>query len=118
MRDPKRLKVFQLADELAVAVYEATKGFPKDEWFGLRSQIRRAAVSIPSNIVEGCARSSEKEYLHFLDIAYGSALEVEYQLSLAHRLGYLDAEIHTSLNKAAAQTAKALNGLICSLRKT
>jgi four helix bundle protein len=68
--------------------------------------------------VEGCARSSEKDYLHFLDIAYGSALEVEYQLSLAYRLGYLDCETHTRLDESAKQTAKALNGLIRSLRKT
>ena len=85
MRDHRRLKAFELADDLVLAIYKLTSSFPKDESFGLTSQLRRAAVSIATNIVEGCARSSEKDLLRFLDIAYGSAREVEYQLSLAHR---------------------------------
>jgi four helix bundle protein len=71
-----------LADELAINVYKATAGFPREEIFGLTSQLRRAAVSIASNIVEGSARFSEAEYVHFLNMAYGSAREVEYQISL------------------------------------
>lgn len=116
MRNPKSLKVFDLADRLAIAVYRVTKDFPKDEWFGLRSQIRRAAVSVPSNIVEGCSRSSEADYLHFLDIAYGSSMELEYQLSLAYRLDYLDAADYEEVHDLAVQTSKALAGLIRSLR--
>ncbi|MDA7888410.1 four helix bundle protein, partial [Akkermansiaceae bacterium] len=82
MRDHTKLKAFELVDRLACSVYSNTASFPKEEMFGLTSQLRRAAVSIASNIVEGSARHSKAEYLHFLDIAYGSAREVEYQIGL------------------------------------
>ena len=88
MRDHKKLRAFELADALVLNVYRATRGFPDDEKFGLTSQLRRAAISIASNIVEGAARSSRPEYVRFLEIAYGSAKEVEYQISIAERLGY------------------------------
>lgn len=117
MRDPNKLKVFALADKLAIEIYIKTRNFPKDEIFGLRSQIRRAAISIPSNIVEGCARNSESDYLRFLDIAYGSSKELEYQLSLAFRLNLIKESDHKNLLELANQTSKALNGLIRSLRK-
>jgi len=89
MRDHTKLRAFELTDQLAVAVYKATRSFPSEEMFGLTSQLRGAAGSIASNIVEGCARNSEQEYLHFLDMAYGSAREVDYQIGLSHRLGFL-----------------------------
>ena len=89
MRDHRKLRAFELADQLALSVYASTKDFPRDEMFGLVAQIRRAAVSAASNIVEGCARNSLADYLRFLDMAYGSVREVEYQISLASRLGYL-----------------------------
>jgi len=92
MRDHTKLRAFDLADALALAVYKATANFPREEMFGLTSQLRRAAISIASNIVEGCARFSEAEYVHFLDMAYGSAREVEYQIGLSHRLGFLAAD--------------------------
>ena len=116
MRDHTKLRAFELADELALAVYEATRAFPKDEQFGLTSQMRRAAVSCASNIVEGCARNSESDYLRFLDMAYGSVREVEYQASLAHRLGYLAAGTYASLHVRCVEASKVLSGLIRSLR--
>lgn len=116
MRDHAKLRAFELADELALAVYEATRDFPKDEQFGLTSQMRRAAVSCASNIVEGCARNSESDYLRFLDMAYGSVREVEYQASLAHRLGYLAADAYASLHDRCVESSKVLSGLIRSLR--
>jgi four helix bundle protein len=118
VRDHTKLRAFEIADELAIAVYKVTQTFPREEIFGLTSQLRRAVVSIPSNIVEGCARHSEAEYLHFLDIAYGSAREVEYQIGLSHRLGYLDATNLGQLQALATETAKVLNGLLRALRKS
>lgn len=117
MRDHTKLRAFELADELALAVYELTKAFPKDEVFGLRSQLRRAAVSVASNIVEGCARYSESDYVRFLDMAYGSAREVEYQLSLAFRLGFVSPRDHQLLQNLSAEVSKVLNGLLRALRK-
>lgn len=113
MRDYRKLKAFELADELALLVYRETVGFPREEVYGLTSQIRRAAVSIPSNIVEGCARNTEKDYIHFLNTAYGSAKEVEYQASIARRLGYLETN---KLEEDAAEVARVLNALINALR--
>ena len=94
MRDHKNLRAFELADRLAVLVYQATRGFPREELFGLTSQMRRAAVSTASNIVEGCTRETQKDFLHFLTMAYGSLKELEYQMSLALRLGYLHQQPH------------------------
>jgi four helix bundle protein len=117
MRDHTKLRAFELADALILRVYEVTRAFPREEQFGLTSQMRRAAVSVASNIVEGCARRSEGDYLHFLDMAYGSVREVEYQISLAHRLGYLQSDTHGPLKRSSEETAKVLNGLIRSLRR-
>ena len=99
MRNHRTLTAFKLADELALAVYACTGAFPKSEQFGLVSQMRRAAVSVPSNLAEGCSRHSEAEFVHYLHIALGSARELEYQASLAHRLGFLtDADIESKAN--------------------
>ena len=117
MRDYRKLRAFELADELAIAIYRCTSSFPSDERFGLTSQMRRAGVSIASNIVEGCARSTHADYLRFLDIAHGSARELDYQISLAKRLGYLEKEAAENLESKSAETCKVLNALIASLRK-
>ncbi len=89
MRDHTKLRAFELADEVVMLVYQTTAKFPKEELYGLTSQLRRAAVSIPSNIVEGCARDSETEYLRFLNIAFGSLREVHYQITLSKAPGLL-----------------------------
>ena len=117
MRDPAKLRAFELADELALEIYRVTRKFPKEEQFGLTAQMRRAAVSAASNIVEGCARHTRADYVRFLDIAYGSASGLQYQVSLSHRLNYLDDKDYQSLKNASEETTKVLNGLIRSLRQ-
>jgi len=116
MRDHTKLRAFELADEVAVLTYQVTAGFPKSELYGLTSQMRRAAVSIPSNIVEGCARDSQADYLRFLYIAFGSLRELHYQQSLSRRLGFLHNEDSSLLETKIVETEKVLNGLIRSLR--
>jgi four helix bundle protein len=117
MRDHTKLRAFELADELVISVYQVTAGFPREELFGLTSQIRRAAVSVPSNIVEGCARDSEADYIRFLNIAFGSLRELRYQLNLSKRLGFLYDSDSTLIEPKVVETEKVLNGLIRSLRK-
>jgi four helix bundle protein len=116
MRSHEKLRAFQFADQLAIAVYEQTRDFPPEERYGLTAQIRRAAVSVASNIVEGCARHTEVEYLRFLDVAYGSARELEYQLSLAYRLHYLPETKYGAIEDLCSQACKTLHGLIRSMR--
>jgi four helix bundle protein len=112
MRDLTKLRAFKLADEVAVLIYRVTKNFPKDEIYGLTSQMRRSAVSVPSNIVEGCARESQIEYLRFLEIAFGSLRELHYQFTLTDRLGYIwESEINEPEQKIT-ETEKVLGALI------
>ena len=117
MRDHTKLRAFELADKMALSVYLITRMFPKDEIYGLTSQMRRSAVSVPSNIVEGCARHSQTEYLRFLEIAFGSLREVHYQLSLAERLGYIDTSTFSDCDKVMVETEKVLGSLIRSIHK-
>jgi len=117
MRDHNKLQAFQLADEAALLIYNLTKQFPKEELYGLTSQMRRAAVSIPSNIVEGCTRETETEYLRFLEIAFGSLRELHYQLSLAERLGYAEKALLLECHEKLIRTGKVLSALIRSIRK-
>jgi four helix bundle protein len=117
MRDHTKLRAFELADQLVLMVYRTTSSFPDYEQFGLSSQLRRAAVSTASNIVEGCARDSEGDYLRFLDMAYGSSREVAYQITIAARLKYGDPDSLSKLECQAVETAKVLGGLIRAIRK-
>ena len=117
MRDHRKLRAFELADELVLQVYKMTVAFPKSEQFGLTSQIRRAAVSVPSNIVEGCAKNSQADYSRYINIAYGSACEVDYQINLSKRLGFIKAEHYQPLSSISKETCKVLNGLLRSLTK-
>ena len=117
MRDHRKLEAFQLADSLVMQLYDATRHFPTDERFGLVSQLRRAAVSVGANIAEGSARPSQADYVRFLVLAHGSAREIEYELSIAKRLGYIDHDRALNLERLAARTCSALHGLIRALSK-
>ncbi|MFG0250125.1 MAG: four helix bundle protein [Phycisphaeraceae bacterium JB051] len=110
------LVAWQKAYQLVLQVYKVTRSFPKDEQFGLTSQVRRAAISIPSNIAEGWGRGSRKEYIRFLEIARGSIYELDTQLRLAKDLGYLQQQNWEVLN-LAHEVSKILNGLIISVRR-
>jgi four helix bundle protein len=99
-----------------VAVYAATRSWPKDEQYGLTNQIRRAAVSVPSNIAEGQGRASDNDFHRFLGMALGSLCEVEKQLTIGHELGYVDRQTLDRLDQQAAEVGRLLNGLMRSLR--
>lgn len=116
MRDHTKLRAFEMADEVVVLVYQATVRFPREELYGLTSQMRRAAVSVPSNIVEGCARDSEADYLRFLHMAFGSLRELHYQIGLSKRLGFLCNQDAALIEPKIIETEKILNGLIRALR--
>lgn len=116
MRDHTKLRAFELADEVAIEIYHVTKNFPKEEMYCLTSQMRRAAVSIASNIVEGCTRESQKEYFRFLEIAFGSLRELHYQLSIAFRLSYLSKEDNTECEDKLTEAEKVLSSLLRAVR--
>lgn len=116
MRDHAKLRAFELADEVALLIYKITEVFPKNELYGLTAQMRRAAVSVPSNIVEGCARDSQADYQRFLTIAFGPLRELHYQLSLSVRLGFLGDQDLPLVEAKILEAEKVLNGLIRALR--
>ena len=116
MRDHTKLRAFEMADEVVVLVYQATARFPREELYGLTSQMRRVAVSVSSNIVEGCARDSQADYLRFLHMAFGSLRELHYQAGLARRLGFLCNQDAALIDPRIVETEKVLNGLIRALR--
>ena len=114
-RNPNSLRAFNLADSLVVETYRQTKDFSREEYFGLRAQIRRAAVSVPANIVEGSARRSTREYLHFVNIAVGSVFEVRYLLDLAARLDFMPVAPSEDLVARYTILAKSLLRLVSAL---
>ena len=116
-RNYRNIKAWQFADELALLVYQATDLFPKSELFGLTQQMRRAAISVAANIAEGCIRKTRKEYLHFLNIAQGSLMELDYYVYFSFRLHYLDENSYKSLSNLCDQAAKTLFGLIKAVQK-
>lgn len=118
MRDHTKLRAFILADELALTIYRITIKFPKEETFGLTSQMRRCAVSVPSNIVEGSARESQTEYLRFLEIAFSSLRELHYQFGLVLRLRYIPENESGNTELQLIETEKVLAALIRSFRKS
>lgn len=115
MRDFRKLKVWEKAHSLSLAVYHATSAFPQRELFGLTSQLRRAAVSVPANIAEGCGRSGEPELARFLRIALGSASELEYHIILSTDLCYLTKPASHHLLKQVTDVKRMLTSLIQKL---
>ncbi len=116
MRDFRDLKVWDKSHQLTLGVYQATATFPQEERYGLTSQIRRAAVSISANIAEGCGRNGEAELARFLQIALGSASELEYHLLLAQDLGYLDTIQEKDLASEVVEVKRMLTSFIQKLK--
>ena len=116
MRDFRNLTVWEKAHQVTLAIYRATMNFPQDERYGLTNQMRRAAVSVPTNIAEGCGRETDNELARFLYIAMGSASELEYQLLLAHELDFLNAKLYQQINSDLVEVKKILNTFIQKLK--
>lgn len=113
----KNLTVYKRSVEFVTTIYNLTKSFPKDEMYCLTSQIRRSAVSIPSNISEGAARKSDKEMIQFLYISLGSSAELDTQLEIARNLNFISQENFNEANHELTEIAKMINGLISYQRK-
>lgn len=116
MKDFRTLKVWQKAHQFALAVYKATKTFPREELYGLTSQIRRSSMSIPTNIAEGAGRFTDKDFARFLQISMGSASEAEYQLLLARDLGFMSNEHYNTLQSQIVEVKKMLASFLRTLR--
>lgn len=116
-RNHEKLQVFHQAHRLTRAIYQHTRDFPRDEWFGLRGQMRRAAVSVPSNLVEGSARSGERDYLRSLNIALGSACELKYFTSLTSELGYAAGKEWSEIMKQSDVVVRRLQRLVQEMER-
>jgi len=116
MKDFENLKVWQKSHQLVLSIYRDTAGFPKEEVYGLTSQMRRAGVSIPANIAEGCGRDSDAELRHFLQISMGSASELEYLLLLAHDLNLLNTICYERLAADVTKVKRMLTPFIQKLK--
>jgi four helix bundle protein len=117
LKSYRDLEVWQKSMDLAVECYQITKKFPKSEIYGLTSQLRRAAVSIPANIAEGRERQHTKEFIQHLSIAYGSLAELETHILIGQRLNYLDSTQEKQLLEKTAEIGRMINGLRRSLEK-
>ncbi|PTX98554.1 four helix bundle protein [Opitutus sp. ER46] len=115
MKDYRKLTIWKLSHTLALNVYSATKSFPKDELFGLTSQLRRAAMSIPANLAEGCGRNGDAELRRFAFIALGSASELDYEILLATDLGYLAKETGARLAEDTLQLRRMMGAFVSKL---
>jgi four helix bundle protein len=115
MKDFRDLKAWERAHPLTLAIYRATRAFPREELYGLTSQLRRGATSVSSNIAEGCGRGSDADFARCLQIAMGSASEVEYQLLLARDLALLDQVSYERLAKQCTEVKRMLTALIKKL---
>ncbi|NMF61118.1 four helix bundle protein [Pseudanabaena yagii] len=116
MKDFKELKVWQRSHQITLKIYKITSNFPKEELYGLVSQMRRSSSSIPTNIAEGCGRGSDADFARFLQIAMGSASELEYQLLLSVDLGFINQEAYQAINPELIETKRMLNSLLQKLR--
>lgn len=116
MQGFRNLLVWQKAHQLTLSVYKATELFPKDELYGLTSQMRRSAASIPTNLAEGSGRGSDTEFARFAQISMGSASELEYQLLLAYDLKFLNQDSYQQLNSSLNEVQRMLNAFIKKLR--
>jgi four helix bundle protein len=116
-RDHRKLRVFHDAHQLVLAIYLQTKTFPKDEWFGIRLQMRRAATSVTTNIVEGSARQTTGEYVYFVNVARGSAGELHYLIDLASELELVIGDGFKSLSEKAQRVVRQLERLIQELER-
>ena len=116
MRNFRNYEVWNKSHQFTLLIYKVTKKFPKEEMFGLISQLRRASLSIPTNISEGTARNSEKEFAYFLNIAAGSASEVEYLIEFSRDIEYIDKEIFVKLNAKIVEIRKMLNSLYSKIK--
>lgn len=114
-RDHRKLKVFHLADELALEVYRTTAGFPPEERYGLQAQLRRAAVRVASTLVEGSARRTTKDYLHFVNMSLASASEVRYLVTVAGRLSLMESNTSDGLHDRYDELVRGLQGLTNAL---
>jgi four helix bundle protein len=116
LKDFRKLNVWEKSHALALEIYRTTANFPKDELFGLTSQIRRAGGSIPANIAEGCGRDSNADFARFLQMALGSASELEYHVLLARDLKFIDSKSYEILNTQTTEIKRMLTSLIQKLR--
>ena len=118
LQDFKQLAVWQKAYQLTLSIYQTTQAFPKEEAYGLTSQMRRSSASIPTNIAEGCGRDSNPEFVRFLAIAMGSASELECQLMLSRDLNMMDSGVYEVINRDLIEVKRMLTGLIHKIKNT